>query len=169
MRELVDRLERFPLVLAALCGRVGSEAARWRARPDSWSLLEIVAHLEEEERRDFRVRIERTLRDPREPWPPIDPQAWVRDHAYQERDLNEVLRQFALERQSSVFWLRELPAPDWSAVHEHATLGPLRAGDLLVSWCAHDALHLRQLARWTYERTLADAAPYRADYAGPWT
>lgn len=169
MDDLIDRLDRFPVVVAALCGKLTSEQARWRARPDAWSLLEIVAHLEEEERRDFRVRIERTLRDSLEAWPPIDPPAWVREHDYQAQDLRDVLRRFALERASSLFWLRDLRSPDWNAAHEHPTLGRLRAGDLLAAWCAHDALHLKQLARWTYERTLADAAPFRADYAGPWT
>ena len=168
MQALVDRLERFPVTLTALCKDLSNEEARWRPRPDAWSLLEVVGHLEEEERRDFRPRLESTLRAPAEPWAPIDPPAWVREHAYQERDLRELLREFALERASSVFWLRELEAPDWDAAHEHPTLGSLRAGDLLTSWAVHDALHLRQLTRWTYLRTLADAGPYEGTYAGPW-
>jgi hypothetical protein len=169
VRALIDRLERFPVVLTALCGALTSEQARWRARPDTWSLLEVVGHLEEEERRDFRPRLESTLRAPAEAWAPIDPLAWVREHAYQQRELVELLREFALERARSVLWLRELAAPDWDAAHEHPRLGRLRAGDLLTAWTVHDALHLRQVTRWTYERTLADAAPYEGAYAGPWS
>jgi hypothetical protein len=168
-QALVERLERFPPVLLALCGPLTPQAARWRPRPGAWSALEVLGHIEEEERRDFRPRIESTLRDPREPWAPIDPQAWVREHAYQERDQALVLREFAQERAHSVQWLRSLDAPDWDAAHDHPSLGRLRAGDLLAAWTAHDALHLRQLTRLLYEGVVVDADPYTCSYAGPWT
>lgn len=168
MEPLIARLEGFPAVLAALTAQLGPEDARWRPRPEAWSTLEVLGHLEEEERRDFRPRIESTLRDALEPWAPIDPQAWVREHAYQERDPASVLRAFALERAHSVHWLRGLGAPDWNAAHEHPRLGRLRAGDLLAAWAAHDALHLRQLARLAYDRTAAQAGVFALDYAGPW-
>lgn len=167
-QALVERLERFPPVLVALCGHLTQQAARWRPRPGAWSALEVLGHLEEEERRDFRPRIESTLRDPRAAWAPIDPQSWVVEHAYQERDLSAVLRAFALERAHGVQWLRSLESPDWEAAHEHPRLGRLRAGDLLAAWTAHDALHLRQLTRLVYDGTIADAAPYDCSYAGPW-
>lgn len=168
-QELVARLESFPPVVLALCGGLTTQTARRRPRPEAWSALEVLGHLEEEERRDFRARIESTLRDPLEPWAPIDPQAWVREHAYQERDLAGVLREFAAERARSVRWLRGLVAPDWEAAHEHPRLGRLRAGDLLAAWAAHDALHLRQLTRLMYESIVAEAGSWSVQYAGPWS
>lgn len=169
MQALIARLDHFPVVLVALCGNLSTQGARWRPRLSAWSILEVLGHLEEEERRDFRPRIESTLRDPLEPWAPIDPETWVREHGYQERDLAAVLREFTLERARSVHWLRALAAPDWEAAHEHPRLGRLRAGDLLAAWAAHDALHLRQLARRMHEGVVADAGAFHVDYAGPWT
>lgn len=169
MEALFARLEHFPVVLLAVCENLTTQSARWRPRPDAWSVLEVLGHLEEEERRDFRPRIESLLRDPLEPWAPIDPEGWVREHDYQQRDLAAVLREFTLERARSVHWLRCLVAPDWEAAHEHPRLGRLRTGDLLAAWAAHDALHLRQLARRMYENTAAEAGAFSVEYAGRWT
>ncbi|MCP4798050.1 MAG: DinB family protein, partial [Phycisphaeraceae bacterium] len=46
--------------------------------------------------------------------------------------------------------------------------GSLRAGDLLAAWCAHDALHLRQLARRLHELTVVRGGGFDAGYAGDW-
>jgi hypothetical protein len=52
---------------------VPDEQARWRPDPESWSILEVVNHLYDEERLDFRVRLDRVLHHPGKPWSPIDP------------------------------------------------------------------------------------------------
>jgi hypothetical protein len=51
--------------------------------------------------------------------------------------------------------------------HQHPGLGALRAGDLLAAWCAHDLLHLRQLANVRLALLEQDAAPYSLRYAAP--
>ena len=165
--SLVASLARFPSVIRGLLDGLDDEALRWRPREGAWSLLEILGHVEEEERRDFRPRIERTLADPVVPWDGIDPEAWAREHGYQEADAREVLQAFESERARSVAWLAGLAGADWSRAYEHPALGTLRAGDLLASWCAHDALHLRQLATRLHQLLARDAEPFDAGYAGP--
>ena len=44
----------------------------------------------------------------------------------------------------------------------------MRAGDLLASWCAHDALHLRQVAKRLHQLTDAQAGDFEVGYAGDW-
>jgi hypothetical protein len=39
---------------------------------------------------------------------------------------------------------------------------------LLASWAAHDALHLRQIARRLHGLAARDAGPYGVAYAGEW-
>jgi hypothetical protein len=39
-----------------LVSRVSDEQARWKPEADSWSILEVVNHLYDEEREDFRTR-----------------------------------------------------------------------------------------------------------------
>ena len=165
--SLVASLARFPSVIRGLLEGRDDEALRWRPREGAWSLLEILGHVEEEERRDFRPRIERTLADPIVPWDGIDPEAWVREHGYQEADPAVLLDAFEAGRAKSVAWLEGLAGADWSRAYEHPTLGALRAGDLLASWCAHDMLHLRQIATRLHQLHGRDAAPFDAGYAGP--
>lgn len=165
---LVARLKSGSQVFRVLFAAVPEERVRWKPGPDKWSALEVAAHLLDEEREDFRARIDRLLHAPDTAWPPIDPEGWVAARDYAGRDFEETVAAFLEERTRSVDWLAGLEAPDWDSVYRHPQLGDLRAGDLLASWVAHDALHVRQLAALAWEAARDSAAPYRPDYAGPW-
>ena len=153
-------------VFQALVGGVPDEQARWKPEPSQWSILEVVNHLADEEVEDLRRRLELTLSQPDQPWPPIDPQGWPAARGYDGRGLADSLARFLEERGRSVAWLGGLVASDLAAAHQHPTIGTLRAGDLLASWLAHDLIHIRQITR-LHHRWLERAAPYRLDYAGP--
>jgi hypothetical protein len=88
-------------------------------------------------------------------------------HRYRELDPGESLERFTRERAASLAWLDSLNEVDWDATYAHQS-GPLRAGDLLVSWLAHDDLHARQMLHIHHRRSLAIGAPYSAGYAGAW-
>lgn len=167
-QALIDRLERFPAALAAAARCARGDDVRWRPAHGGWSIVEIVNHLADEDVEDFRARLAATLRDPDAAWPPIDPEGAVVARRHNERDLDESLERFGAARRESVSWLRSLKRPDWDASHAHPTLGAIRAGDLLTAWCAHDALHLRQIARRLHELALRDAEGFDASYAGAW-
>jgi hypothetical protein len=169
---LVDRLACFSASLRPLVENLSDEEALWRPSPQDWSVIEIVRHLLDEEREDFRPRLEHVLRDPVLPWPPIDPMGAAATRGYRDRPLRSVLRDFELEREASVGWLRGLleasPAPDWTAAHVHPKFGPIHAGDLLAAWAAHDLLHLRQIAKRLFGMLEARGEPFRIGYAGAW-
>lgn len=167
-----DQLGAHLGAITALLVGVSDDRARWKPDPSQWSMLEVVNHLADEEVEDFRRRLDLTLFHPGEPWPGIDPQEWVVRRAYNQRRLPESLRRFVAERERSIEWLRTLGRVDLDAACTHPKLGEIRAGDLLVSWLAHDLIHIRQLTRLHYrwlERSaaLAQSPPYRLDYAGP--
>ncbi len=126
-------------------------------------------HMADEEVEDFRPRLERTLRDPRLEWPAIDPEESAVRRRYNEGDLDEAVGRFVSARRESVKWLGDLRDPEWSSTHHHTVLGDLRGGDLLAAWVAHDALHLRQIAKRLYQMTGRDAGEFTTAYAGPWT
>ena len=71
---LIGRLAGFAETLPSAVAVIPDADARWRPEQGGWSILEIVAHLADEEIDDFRMRTELTLRDPELPWPPIDPE-----------------------------------------------------------------------------------------------
>lgn len=167
LNYFVDRLSKNRGVFESLVRDVKLEQARWKPSPDKWSVLEVVNHLFDEEREDFRPRLELILADPTQPWPGIDPRTWVTTRGYNERELDTSLNSFFAEREKSLEWLSQLSAPNWKNSNEGPN-GTLTAGDLLASWLAHDFLHVRQLSRlhWQYVGAIAD--PYQTTYAGPW-
>jgi hypothetical protein len=167
--SLVDRLERFPEVLTGLVAMVTPEQARFKPPSGAWSILEIVAHLADEEVEDFGTRVRLMLENPAAAWPGIDPEGVAKARKYNEMDLPATMERFVRERRASVAWLRSLESPNWE-VSVTRSFGPIRAGDLLVAWAAHDALHIRQIAKRLYELAAEDGKPegYMARYAGEW-
>lgn len=165
---LIVRLEAFGSTLPAVVAGVTDEDARWRPASGAWSILEIVSHLVDEEVEDFRQRLKLTLEDPGRPWPGLDPEGAARDRRYNDRVLDEVVRKFTTERRSSITWLRSLREPDWDSAYIHPKFGPISAGMLMAAWPAHDALHLRQMAKRQHEMAARDGAPYDTRYAGEW-
>ena len=161
------KLQRGRDVIVALCADVEDDFWCWRPATGKWSLLEVINHLADEERDDFRKRIDLLLHHAGTAWPPIDPQGWVEQRHYNEQDPRESLSRFTEERQRSLQWLAALGPVDWQATYAHAS-GPLRAGDLLLSWTIHDDLHARQILRLHHDHALRLAAPFSAAYAGPW-
>ncbi len=165
---LIDRLEGNAGVIGHLIEDVPTEQAAWRPAPDKWSILEVMVHLLDEEREDFRTRLDLLWHQPETPFPPIDPRGWVTSRAYADRDLHETLDRFREERIRSVTWLRSLGTTPWDAVRVHPQFGPLSAGDLMGAWVAHDFLHIRQLAHLHFLTVARLAEPHSVGYAGEW-
>lgn len=163
----IDRFSKNRGVFESLLRGVSLEQAQWKPAADKWSMLEVLNHLYDEEREDFRQRRELVLADPKHAWPSIDPKGWVTTRGYNGRDLDTSLDNFLAEREKSLAWLGQLASPNWQNSNEGPN-GNLSAGDLLASWLAHDFLHIRQLARlhWQYVGAISD--PYQTTYGGPW-
>ncbi|MCP4573941.1 MAG: DinB family protein [bacterium] len=168
LQDSIRDLSGTPAAVSALV--VGVSDEDWRRRPTdgSWSLLEIVHHLTDEEHEDFPLRLRLTLQDPAQPWPPIDPPAWVTERAYNEADPATVLHDFVATREANLAWLRDLVEPAWDNTYNHPLAGPLSARRLVRSWRAHDLLHLRQLLRRRWQLLETTSEPGDLDYAGSW-
>ncbi len=162
-QELAGGVDRVSQLVAGIT----PAEAQFKPAPETWSILEVICHLYDEEREDFRTRLDIILHHSADPWPPIDPAGWVTARRYNERDLAEMLAQFAAERQKSLVWLQGLAGSNWAAEYQ-TPFGVMKAGDMLASWAAHDHLHLRQLVELRYARVLQLAAPYKVRYAGEW-
>jgi hypothetical protein len=165
---ILARMQAAPAAFTALVAGLSDDDLRWRPSENEWSILEVLCHLADEEVEDFRVRLELTLRVDGSPWPPIDPPQAALERNYRGQDARDVLDRFAAERAASIAWLKTLSGANWSAEHHHASLGVLRAGDLLASWAAHDALHLKQIAKRLLQLAQRDAPGFATAYAGDW-
>src|SRR5262245_7180642 len=157
--DLYQELARGVDSIRMLVAGMTLDEARSRPSPESWSALEVICHLYDEEREDFRQRLDIMLHRPHEPLPPIDPEGWVTARQYIQRDLVEMLDNFAAERAQSLAWLKGLSAPNWEA--EYTTpFGSMKAGDMFAAWVAHDNLHMRHLVELRRCRLVSLAAPY---------
>ncbi|MCC6892055.1 MAG: DinB family protein [Anaerolineae bacterium] len=154
-------------IIRSLLTGITQVEAQVRPSPESWSILEVVCHLVDEERDDFRQRVDLTLNHPGEQWPPIHPDAWVTERAYNTRDLQQSLAEFRAEREKSLAFLKGLQSPNWDARHQ-SDFGERTAGQLLSSWVAHDVLHMRQLVELRWFKVGQITSPYDIGYAGDW-
>jgi hypothetical protein len=167
-RIIVQKIEDNSNVFTSLLRKIPPEQAGWRPTPDKWSLVEVVNHLYDEEVDDFRQRLEFTLLKPNRTWKRIEPEKWVTEKNYSQRELQASLDDFLRERKKSVQWLNGLSSPDWQAVDHYPYGKPMTAEQILVNWLAHDFLHIRQInsLNWLY---LTKIAPnIDLSYAGNW-
>jgi len=164
--DAIRRMNAQAEAIRALAQTFAGEQANWKPNAESWSLKEVLEHLYNEERGDFRRHLRTMWGEAQQPGG-YTPTA----------DANEALEGFLDERAASTAWLAALNAPggappDWGAT---ITLhfGPTEtrtfsAGDMLVSWVEHDILHLRQLVELMHAWNERQSAPYATEYAGGW-
>ncbi len=153
-------------MIRALLADVSYDQARWKPDPERWSILEVINHLYDEEREDFREHLDMILHRPGDDWHPIQPFEWITEREYNVRDLASSLQSFLAERQASLTWLDGLGTPDWDRSIPAPWGGQLRAGDMAASWVVHGQWHIEQLIRLRRDYTIEQVKPYSVEYAG---
>jgi streptomycin 6-kinase len=167
LQSIVSQMEDNARAIRALVAGCSDHQARWKPDATSWSILEVINHLLDEERKDFRARIDLVLHRGEETWFRIDPEGWVTERGYNQRDLEPSLEGFLAAREESLAWLGELGEVAWT-VGVQAPFGWIRAGDILAAWVAHDVLHMRQLVELKWAYLVQAVEPYEVRYAGTW-
>jgi len=165
--DITKQLQKNRLVFKSLLEDVKPDFITWRPSPDKWCLLEIICHLYDEERYDFRYRTQWVLEKPNELPPPFNPLDWVTDHNYMQQDYNVMLNQFLNERDNSIVWLNNLKKPNWSNAYNHNKFGKVTAKHYLDNWLAHDYLHIRQVVKQKFNY-LNSQTNENLEYAGIW-
>ncbi len=162
-QELVDSTE----MIRALLKHINQEQAQVKPDAASWSILEVICHLYDEEREDFREHLDFILHRQQEEYHVIDPQAWVTQRKYNEQNFEEMCEKFFAERKQSLEWLTELSNMDLETTYT-SEYGTVSAGEMFASWIAHDNLHIRQLVELRRHRIENITKPYDIRYAGEW-
>jgi hypothetical protein len=144
LSEVATLLQGAPATLRAVVDGLPARIIDWHPTSERWCVKQIVGHLIEEDRRDFVGRI-RSMLEHDEPTLEVNDQdAIARQRNDCERDVDELLREFAILRAASVSFVSQLSDTHLLRAGNHA-IGRLRVVDLLHEWVYHDAHHLRQI------------------------
>ncbi len=167
MNLLIEQLQENKAVFYNLLNDVNKDMYLWKQNPTKWSLLEIVCHLYDEEREDFKFRTQWVLEKPNQTPPTFNPVEWVTERKYLEQDYHTMLNKFIEERAQTIKWLQSLESPKWEHYYEHPKKGKLTAKFFLTNWLTHDYLHIRQIIKLKYDY-LKQQSGEQIDYAGTW-
>jgi hypothetical protein len=165
--KIINELSRNKEVFKDLLLGIDKSEYLWKSMPDKWCLLEIICHLFDEEREDFRARIFHLLKNPELPLSQIDPNGWVQERVYIQQNYSEKLNDFLKERERSVKQLQTLTNPRWDNEYNHPIFGKMTPKMILSNWLAHDYLHLRQILKLKFEY-LKSISDETLNYAGEW-
>lgn len=166
--EIIRNLSGNADVIRALVQSLSDEQAQWKPNPETWCLKEVMEHVYNEERVDFRKHLKEMFSNPPQPWGKLQRREYL-----SVENCRQALEGFLTERMASMEWLKALQSPNWDTTSRtpfgsDGEMLALSAGDVLVSWVAHDYLHLRQINELLYAWNEKQAAPYFVQYAGDW-
>jgi len=166
-QPLINELDLNLVVIKSLFNGINPEMYLWKATAKKWCLLEVLCHLVDEEKEDFRPRLKHVLDGKTSPFTPIEPEKWVTERGYINENYELKLEEWLKERQQSVEWLKGLKNVDWTCGINHLTFGFMDGNMLLANWLAHDYLHIRQILgiKYAYQ---AQMHKQNLVYAGNW-
>jgi len=164
---LYQELQNSTEMIRALLVGITREEARFKPTPESWSILEVVCHLYDIEREDFREHLDFILHRQDKEYHVIDPQSWITERNYNEQNFNEMQERFFAERAKSLEWLMGVSGSDWETTYT-SQYGSVSAGEMFSCWVAHDNLHIRQFVELRRARIETITKPYPLEYAGDW-
>lgn len=170
MSDLKFYIEHFTINLnsfKSILSSVDDDLKIWKPSDQKWCMLEILCHLVDEEKEDFRRRLRFVVNQESGLPPSINPPAWVEERQYMQQDFAERQMEFIKEREASIQFLNSIEESQLDGFYMHPKLGKLDGHHFISNWLAHDYLHIKQLIRLKYDY-LAKRSGNTLDYAGEW-
>ena len=131
-------------ILTEFVRGVPEQALRRRPHPDKWSVVEIIAHLAEDELvTSWRYR--QMIENSGCPLAAFDQDEWARLGDYPSWSVPESLQMFRLLREANLRMCGRLTPDEWDRFGIHAERGKIRVVDLARHMAAHDRNHLEQI------------------------
>jgi hypothetical protein len=141
-------LSRTPATLDALLRGLPGVWTTCNEGDNTWTPLDVVAHLTYTERVNWLPRARVILEHGEsQPFPPFQRAGHLDECA--GRSLDQLLDDFAQARSASLAEIRarNLDAADLNRRGRHPALGPATLAQLIAAWTVHDLTHLHQLTR----------------------
>jgi hypothetical protein len=135
-----------PATLARLVDGVSDQQLGHRPSPDKWSIIEILAHLAEDElATSWRYR--QMIEHDGETLHGFDQELWARLGNYATWNVRDALELFRLLREANLRMLSALLPEEWNRSGNHVERGNLTVRDLVRHMAAHDVNHIKQIER----------------------
>ncbi len=142
--DLVEALRVIPRNLAIELKGITDAEASFRSAPDSWCIHEIVGHMRDAaEVYHKRIYMMSTQTDP--VLEPYDQEAWVAEHAYMTRSIDDMLRELTEWRGDTVRLLTTLVNWNWARTGQHTERGRTSIRQIVEHMAEHDAAHLHDI------------------------
>lgn len=161
LEATIALLSRTPGALNALLRDLPDSWTLRNEGENTWSVYDVVGHLNHGERTDWLPRVKRILEfGETKAFDPFD--RWAQERESKGKSLPQLLDEFAQLRAENVKELRalNLQPKDLERRGVHPSQGVVIMSDLLATWAAHDLTHLHQISR-------IMAHQYR-EAVGPW-
>jgi hypothetical protein len=161
LQQALPILERTPQVIETLLYGLDDEWIENNEGGDSWSPIEIVAHLIYGEKTDWIPRVQVILGEGDKNFVPFDMEGHKKDS--KGKKIDRLLDEFKALRKDNLLLLNEMNITEemLDLTGIHPTLGVVTLRQLLASWVVHDLTHIHQLSR-------VMAKQYN-EAVGPWT
>ncbi len=138
-------LEQTPIILEKILLGATPEQLQWKPAPERWSISEVLSHLAEVEQ-VFRGRAKAIVEQDLPPIESYDQEAAYKRGDYSSGRAEQHLRRFCHERDTTLSWLRYLPAAARARKGNHSEIGEFTLDELLHEWAFHDLGHIRQVS-----------------------
>jgi hypothetical protein len=135
-----------PHILSQLIEGVADDELRRRPAPSKWSVVEIIAHLADDELVTAWRYHQMIEHDGEKLWS-FDQDRWAELGSYALRDTKEALNLFCLLRQTNLRMLDRLSPEEWRREGQHTERGHMTVRDLATHMAAHDINHIEQIRR----------------------
>jgi hypothetical protein len=135
-----------PPALERLIAGVSEERLRRQPSPKKWSVVEILAHLAEDEL-SSSWRYRQMIEHNGEQLLGFDQDEWARLGNYCSWNAREALEMFRLLREANLRMLAQLSAEQWECGGIHSERGRLTVRELAIHMAAHDINHIKQIER----------------------
>ncbi|MEO8593554.1 MAG: DinB family protein [Candidatus Solibacter sp.] len=144
--RILERQRAAASRLACLIGGVSEAALRRAPGPGKWSVVEVIAHLAEDEL-SSTWRYRQMLEHPGVELTAFDQNLWAQWGDYARWEIGEALALYRLLREANIRFLSRLTTGEWTHWGTHRERGRMTIGELAAHMCDHDERHFTQIER----------------------
>ncbi len=114
--------------------------------PDGWSVVEVVAHLNDYEQ-IFFDRAKLIMDAERPNFPAYNQNELAEQNNYKGQQLAVILASYHARRNAFVEFLKALPAEAWERTGVHSSYGEMNMTELVIKTTLHDVNHIDQIIK----------------------